>query len=86
MEGTSLVTTEWSVLTSGADETRSIIRMMKSRTIRLAGIVARMGEEEEEEEEKKKKQKKNAYRILVGKRQLERLRRRFEADIEMDVS
>jgi hypothetical protein len=55
--------------------------MMKSRTIRLAGIVARMGEEEEEEKKKKKK----AYRILVGKRQRGRLRRRFEGDTEMDV-
>jgi hypothetical protein len=34
---------------------RSIIRMMKSRRMRWAGVVARIGE------------KRNSYRILVGK-------------------
>jgi hypothetical protein len=42
----------------------SIIRIMKSRRIRWTGHVARMGE------------KWNAYRLLVGKRQLGRPRRR----------
>jgi hypothetical protein len=36
----------------------SIIRIIKSRRMRWAGHVARMGEE---------KKKKNAYRLLVGK-------------------
>jgi hypothetical protein len=49
----------------------SIIRMIKSRRMRWAGHVARMGE------------KRNAYRILVekpeGKRPLERPRRRCRA-------
>jgi hypothetical protein len=47
----------------------SIIRIIKSRRMRCAGHVARMGE------------KRNAYRLLVGKsegkRQLGRPRRRF---------
>jgi hypothetical protein len=55
----------------------SIIRMMKSRRMRWAGHVARMGE------------KINAYRILVGKleekRPLERPRRRWEDNIRMDL-
>jgi hypothetical protein len=54
-----------------------IIRMIKSRRIRLVGHVARMGE------------KRNAYRILVGKperkRPLERPRRRWEDNIKMDL-
>jgi hypothetical protein len=36
--------------------------MIKSRRMRWAGHVARMGEKKK----KKKKKKKNAYRILVG--------------------
>jgi hypothetical protein len=55
----------------------SIIRMIKSRRMRLAGHVARMGE------------KRNAYRILVGKpegkRPLGRPRRRWADNIKMDV-
>jgi hypothetical protein len=55
----------------------SIIRMIKSRRMRWAGHVARMGE------------KRNAYRILVGKpedtRPLGRPRRRWVDDIKMDL-
>jgi hypothetical protein len=53
----------------------SIIRVIKSRRMRRAGHVARMGE------------KRGAYRILVGKpegrRPLERPRRRWEDNIKM---
>jgi hypothetical protein len=52
-------------------------RMIKSRRMRWAGHVARMGE------------KRNAYRILVekpeGKRPLGRLRRRWVDNIKMDL-
>jgi hypothetical protein len=55
----------------------SIIRIIKSRRMRWAGHVARMGE------------KRNAYRILVGKpegkRPLGRPRRRWEDNIRMDL-
>jgi transcription termination factor 2 len=55
----------------------SIIRMIKSRRMRWAGHVARMGE------------KRNAYRILLGKaegkRPLGRLRRRWVDNIKMDL-
>jgi hypothetical protein len=54
----------------------SIIRIMKSRRIRWAGHVARMGE-------------KNAYRIFVGKpegkRPLGRPRRRWVDNIKMNL-
>jgi hypothetical protein len=54
----------------------SIIRMIKSRRMRWAGNVARMGE------------KRNAYRILVGKpegkRPLGRPRGRWVDNIKMD--
>jgi hypothetical protein len=54
----------------------SIIRMIKSRRMRWAGHIARMGE------------KRNAYRILVGKpegkRPLRRPRRRWVDNIKMD--
>jgi hypothetical protein len=54
----------------------SIIRMIKSRRMRWAGHVARMGE------------KRNAYRLLVGKpegrRPLGRPRRRWLDNIRMD--
>jgi hypothetical protein len=54
----------------------SIIRMIKSRRMRWAGQVARMG-------------KRNAYRILVGmpegKRPLGRLRCRWVDNIKMDL-
>jgi hypothetical protein len=53
------------------------IRMMKSRRMRWAGHVARMGE------------KRDAYRILVGRREgkrpLGRPRRRWEDNIKMDL-
>jgi hypothetical protein len=56
---------------------QSIIRMIKSRRMRWAGHVARMGE------------KRNAYRILVGKpevkRPLARPRRRLVDNIKMDI-
>jgi hypothetical protein len=55
----------------------NIIRMIKSRSIRWAGYVARMGET------------RNAYRILVGKPEgktpLERPRRRWLDNIKMDL-
>jgi hypothetical protein len=56
---------------------RSIIRMIKSRRMRWAGHVARMGA------------KRNAYRILVGKpegrRPLGRPRRRLVDNIKMNL-
>jgi hypothetical protein len=56
---------------------RSVIRMIKSRRMRLAGHVARMGE------------KRNAYRILVGKPEGKRLprrpRRRWVDNINMNL-
>jgi hypothetical protein len=55
----------------------SIIRIIKSRRMRWAGHVARIGE------------KRNAYRLLVGKpegkRPLGRPRRRWEDNIRMDL-
>jgi ribosome biogenesis protein Tsr3 len=55
----------------------SIIRIIKSRRMRWAGHVARMG------------QKKNAYRLLVGKpegkRSLGRPKRRLVDNIKMDL-
>jgi hypothetical protein len=55
----------------------SIIRIIKSRTMRWAGFVTRMGE------------KRTAYRILVGKpdgnRPLGRLRHRWVDNIKMDL-
>jgi hypothetical protein len=55
----------------------SIIRMIKSRSMRWAGHVARMGE------------KRNAYGILVGKpegkRPLGRLRRRWVDNIKINL-
>jgi hypothetical protein len=58
----------------------SIIRKIKSRRMRWAGHVARMG---------RKKKKKNAYRILVGKREgkrpLGRPRCRWVDNIKMDL-
>jgi hypothetical protein len=54
-----------------------MIRIIKSRRMRWAGHVARMGE------------KRNAYRLLVGKpegkRPLGRPRRRWVDNIKMDV-
>jgi hypothetical protein len=55
-----------------------IIRIIKSKGMRWAGHVARMGE------------KRNAYRLLVGtpegKRPLGRRRRRWVDDIKMDLT
>jgi hypothetical protein len=55
----------------------SIIRIMKSKRVRWAGHVARMGE------------KRNAYRLLVGKpegkRSLERPRRKWVDNIKIDL-
>jgi hypothetical protein len=55
----------------------SVIRIIKSRRMRWAGHVARMGE------------KRNAYKICLGKpernRQLGRLRRRCEDNIRMGL-
>jgi hypothetical protein len=51
----------------------SIIRIIKSRRVRWAGQVARMGD------------KRNAHRLLVGKRPLGRLRRRWVDNIKMDL-
>jgi hypothetical protein len=56
----------------------NIIRMIKSRKMRWAGLVARMGE------------KRNAYRILVenpeGKRPLGRPRRRWVYNVKTDLT
>jgi hypothetical protein len=49
----------------------SIIRINKSRRMRWAGHVARMGK------------KRNTYRLLVGKRPLRRSRRRWVDNIRM---
>jgi hypothetical protein len=55
----------------------SIIRIIKSRKMRWAGLVARMGE------------KRSSYRLLVGKREgrrpLGRPRRRWMDNIRMDL-
>jgi hypothetical protein len=55
----------------------NIITMMKSRRMRWAGHVTRMGE------------KRNAYKILIGKpegkRSLGRQRRRWVDNIKMDL-
>jgi hypothetical protein len=51
----------------------SIIRIIKSRRMRWAGHVARMGEN------------RNAYRLLVGKRPLGRPRHRWVDNIRMDL-
>jgi hypothetical protein len=51
----------------------TIIRIIKSRRMRWAGHVARMGE------------KRNAYRLLVGKRPLGRRKRRWVNNIRMDL-
>jgi hypothetical protein len=50
-----------------------VIRIIKSRRMRWAGHVARMGE------------KRNAYRLLVGKRPLGRPRPRWVDNIRMDL-
>jgi hypothetical protein len=75
------VTGEWRKLHSGElrnlYSSADIIRQMKSRRMRWAGHVARMGEG------------RNVYRVLVakpeGKRPLERPRRRCEDGLKMDL-
>jgi hypothetical protein len=76
------VTGEWRKLQNGElhnlYSSPDIIRQIKSRRMRWAGHVARMGEG------------RNVYRVLVGKpegnRPLERPRRRWEDGIKMDLS
>ena len=55
----------------------NIVRVIKSRRLKLAGHVARMGD------------KRDVYRVLVGKpegkRPLGRTRRRWEDNIKMDL-
>jgi hypothetical protein len=76
-----VVTGEWRKLHNeelrGLYSSPSIIRIMKSRRMRWAGHVARMGE------------KRNAYRLLVGKpegkRPLGRPRLRWVDNIRMDL-
>jgi hypothetical protein len=75
------VTGEWSKLHSGElhnfSSSPDIIRQIKSRRMRWAGHVARMGEG------------RNVYRVLVGKsevkRPLGRQRCRWEDGIKMDL-
>jgi hypothetical protein len=75
------VTGEWSKLYNGERHnlylSPDVIRQVKSRRMRWAGHVARVGEG------------RNVYRILVGrpegKRPLERRRRRWEDGIKMDL-
>jgi hypothetical protein len=75
------VTGEWRKLQSGElhnlYSSPNIIRQIKSRRIRWAGHVVRMGEG------------RNVYRVLVGKpegkRPLERSRRRWEDGLKMDL-
>jgi hypothetical protein len=75
------VTGEWRKLHSGELHnfyaSPDIIRQIKSRRMRWAGHVARMGEG------------RNVYRVLVGKpegkRKLERTRRKCENGIRMDI-
>jgi hypothetical protein len=75
------VTGEWRKLHNGElhdlYSSPSIIKMVKTRGMRWAGHVARMGE------------KRNVYRLLVGKpegrRPLGRARRRWLDNIRMDL-
>jgi hypothetical protein len=74
------VTGEWRKLHSeelnGLYSLLNIVRVVKSRRMRWAGQVARMGED------------RDVHRVLVGKpevkRPLGRLRRRWEDNIKMD--
>jgi hypothetical protein len=72
-----LVTREWRKLHNeelhDLYSSPSIIRVMKSRRMRWAGHVARMGE------------KRNACKFLVGKRPLGRPRRMWVDNIRMDL-
>jgi hypothetical protein len=75
------VTGDWRKLHNGEPHnlclSTDIIRQIKSRRMRWAGHVARTGEG------------RNLYRVLVGKpegkRPLERLRRRWEDGMKMDL-
>jgi hypothetical protein len=75
------VTGEWRKLHNGELHNLyslpDIVRQIKSRRMRWAGHVARMGEE------------RNVYRVLVGKpegkRPLERPRHRWEDGVKMDL-
>ncbi|KAJ4450659.1 hypothetical protein ANN_02088 [Periplaneta americana] len=71
------VTGEWRKLHNALYTSPDIIRNIKSRRLKWAGHVARMGES------------RNAYRVLVGrpegKRPLGRPRRRWEDNIKMDL-
>jgi len=75
------VTGEWRILhneeLNDLYSSPNIVRVIKSRRMRWAGHVARMGEE------------RGAYRVLVGKRQgkrpLWRSRRRWVDNIRMDL-
>jgi hypothetical protein len=75
------VTTEWRRLCNeelnDLYSSPNIVRVIKSRRMRLTGHVARMGE------------RKGVYKVLVGKherkRQLERPRRRWEDNIRMNL-
>jgi hypothetical protein len=62
---------------NGLYSSPNIVRVMKSRRMRWAGHVARMGE------------RRGVYRVLVGKpegkRALGRPRRRWEDNIKMDI-
>jgi len=71
------VTAEWRRLHNEEPSTPSIVCVIKSRRIRWAGHVARIGE------------RKSVYRVLVEeperKRPLGRHRRRWEDNIKMDL-
>ena len=75
------VTGEWRELHNeklkDLNSSPNIVRVIKSRRVRLAGHVARMGE------------RRGVYRVLVGKpegkRPLGRPRRRWEDNIKMDL-
>jgi hypothetical protein len=67
------VTGRWRKLLRDLYSSPSIIRMIKSRRMKLAGNVARIGE------------KRNAHSLLVGKRPLGGPRRRWVDNIKLDL-
>jgi hypothetical protein len=77
------VAREWRKLHNGElhnlNSSPDFIRQVKSRTMRWAGHVARIGERGE----------RKVYRVLMGKREgrrpLERPRRRWEDGVKMDL-
>ena len=75
--GRDKVTGEWRKLHNDLYISPNIVRAIKSRRMRWAGHVARMGERE------------GVYRVLVGKsdgkRPLGRPRRRWKDDIKIDL-